>query len=157
MRSASGCHFTLNIQQKVEWSSINDTLGTINSAVFVADNQVVTENDNPIKTDELLNENLEETGKNLPNPISSLPLLPYYNFDFTKPKSIVLIIGGETEGISNESYLFANKLNGCRLNIPLGNGVDSLNTGTALGIIAFEIKRQIEIFKNMNTKMYIKQ
>jgi tRNA C32,U32 (ribose-2'-O)-methylase TrmJ len=28
------------------------------------------------------------------------------------------------------------------LNVPLSNNIESLNSGTALGIIAFEIKRQ---------------
>lgn len=38
---------------------------------------------------------------------------------------------------------FAATRNGLRLNIPLDNGTDSLNTAMATAVIAFEIKKQI--------------
>lgn len=34
----------------------------------------------------------------------NIPVLPYYGVDFASLKSISLIIGGETEGISESSY-----------------------------------------------------
>ncbi|KOB75626.1 putative RNA methyltransferase like 1 [Operophtera brumata] len=70
-------------------------------------------------------------------------LLPYYGVEFTSMKHITLVIGGETEGISQESYALATQKNGLRLNIPLQRGVDSLNTGMATGVIAFEIRKQL--------------
>lgn len=70
-----------------------------------------------------------------------LPILPYYALDYTK-KEIVLVLGGETEGLSLDSHEFLNERKGIRINIPLLNGVDSLNTGVALGIVTFEMKRQ---------------
>lgn len=40
-------------------------------------------------------------------------------------------------------FRLAGKHNGLRLNIPLQRGVDSLNTGMAAAVIAFEIRKQL--------------
>lgn len=79
----------------------------------------------------------------------SLPVLPYYAVNFSELDHIVLIIGGETEGISEECYQLVAERSGARLNIPLNNNVDSLNTNTALGVIAFEIKKQLLTLNNL--------
>lgn len=71
-----------------------------------------------------------------------LPIVPYYSLDYTETE-IVIILSGETEGLSLDCYRFLSERKGIRINIPLAKGVDSLNTGVALGIVAFEIKRQI--------------
>jgi len=73
--------------------------------------------------------------------ISQLPIKPYYALDFTE-RETVLVIGGETEGISLESCKLLRARNCTRVNIPLTNGVDSLNVGVAVGIVTFEMKRQ---------------
>ncbi|KYN28937.1 PREDICTED: rRNA methyltransferase 3, mitochondrial [Trachymyrmex cornetzi] len=73
--------------------------------------------------------------------VSQLPVKPYYALDFTK-KEVVFVIGGETEGISLESCKLLRSRNCTRVNIPLTNGVDSLNVGVAVGIVTFEMKRQ---------------
>jgi len=73
--------------------------------------------------------------------ISQLPIKPYYALDFTE-REMVLVIGGETEGISLESCKLLRARNCTRVNIPLTNGVDSLNVGVAVGIVTFEMKRQ---------------
>ncbi|KYM75449.1 RNA methyltransferase-like protein 1 [Atta colombica] len=73
--------------------------------------------------------------------VSQLPVKPYYALDFTE-KEIVFVIGGETEGINLESCKLLRSRNCTRVNIPLTNGIDSLNVGVAVGIITFEIKRQ---------------
>lgn len=111
----------------MEWSQIQDVIDE-NSTVCIADNNLVTSADSKV----------ESVAAN----IATLPLVPYYGMEFTKPSSIVLIIGGETEGISEEAYEFACGKSGVRLNIPLAGHVDSLNTGVALGVIVFEMKRQ---------------
>ncbi|KAJ0180434.1 hypothetical protein K1T71_003838 [Dendrolimus kikuchii] len=43
----------------------------------------------------------------------------------------------------NIIFVFAASRNGLRLKIPLDNGVESLNTGMATAVIAFEIKKQL--------------
>lgn len=104
-----------------------------NTAIFLADNKIVT-----------ANKSSENTVEDL---CLKVPVLPYYSVDFANCSSVALVIGGETMGLSQESYKLALDKQGVRLNIPLNNDIESLNTGTALGIIAFEIKRQLLVKK----------
>lgn len=57
----------------------------------------------------------------------------------------VLVIGGETHGISEEAnrFLKENGSKGERLYIPLAPNVESLNTASALTVILFEIRNKI--------------
>ena len=52
-----------------------------------------------------------------------------------------MVIGGETEGISERAKKYAHENGGERLFIPLENGVDSLNVASAASVILFEISR----------------
>ncbi|KAG5894925.1 hypothetical protein JTB14_008884 [Gonioctena quinquepunctata] len=131
LRSACGAHFKLQIKKKAEWSEITENLPP-SSTVYIADNNRIS-----VSTDRNDNE------QNLAELVQAIPILPYYGVNFTSSNNIIVIIGGETEGISEDSYKLAREFNGVRLNVPLSNNVDSLNTGVALGIIAFEIKRQL--------------
>ncbi|CAH0558144.1 unnamed protein product [Brassicogethes aeneus] len=117
LRSSSGAHFRLQIHQRLEWEKIKGLLGE-NAGLFVADN------------------NLEATQ-------ISIPLLPYYGIKFDRTKHNVVIVGGESEGISSDCYKTVQEYQGVRVNIPLSNNVESLNNGMAVGIIVFEIKRQL--------------
>ena len=54
---------------------------------------------------------------------------------------MVVVIGGETEGISDRAKKYAHENGGERLFIPLENGVDSLNVASAASVILFEISR----------------
>lgn len=56
-------------------------------------------------------------------------------------KETYLIVGGETQGISNESFKLVESFNGLRLNIPCQT--NSLNTTIAAGILLYEIRQQI--------------
>ena len=79
--------------------------------------------------------------------LKCVPSIPYYATDYTASEA-VLIVGGESEGLSYESVEFLRNYNGVRVNIPMTNGMESLNTGMALGIVAFEIKKQFAIKKD---------
>lgn len=133
LRSACGAHFRLQIHNKLEWDLINKMFET-NHNVFVADNRGITNDKDNTDADVILN---------------TINLIPYFSINFKSifndNNHIILIIGGETEGISEECYKFCQKLQGVRINIPMDNNVDSLNVSTALGIIAFEIKRQFHV------------
>jgi len=74
--------------------------------------------------------------------LSSIPVVPYFAVDYTSQSSVVLVIGGETEGLSINAFRLARDRYGVRLNVPLSNNIESLNSGTALGIVVFEMKRQ---------------
>jgi tRNA G18 (ribose-2'-O)-methylase SpoU len=54
----------------------------------------------------------------------------------------VLVIGGETHGLSDQSYKLAYDYIGRRIKIPLAFGVDSLNSAVAAAVILYEMKRQ---------------
>lgn len=79
----------------------------------------------------------------------NIPVIPYYATDYTVGETVI-VIGGETTGLSLEALALVRDKNGIRINIPMTNGVDSLNTGMALGIIAFEIKKQFALEAHVN-------
>ncbi|XP_014368037.2 rRNA methyltransferase 3, mitochondrial [Papilio machaon] len=127
MRSAAGAHFRLPIYPSIEWEEMPQHLPS-DTSLFIADsNTDFAEN----KTEEV-----SKAG-------SEIPVLPYYGVDFSALNHVTLIIGGETESISEMSYRLGVSNNGSRLHIPLHKGVDSLNTGMAAAVIAFEIRKQL--------------
>lgn len=138
LRGACGAHFNLKIHTQAKWDDIRVHMNRNGvSNVFIADNNIVSADVERDSVDDEL-EALEST-------VLGLPLLPYYGVDYNTINHLVLVIGGETEGISKEAYRLAVDFNGARLNVPLCNRVESLNVGAALGILAFEIKRQLTI------------
>ncbi|KAF5292010.1 hypothetical protein FQA39_LY14127 [Lamprigera yunnana] len=138
LRSACGAHFHLKIRRQMNWEDVREHLEVLNSCLIIADNKIITG-----ATDSKL---IDET--DLKEMLITMPLLPYYGVQFRDYKSLSVIIGGETHGISEESFQLASKFNGIRLNIPMNNSIDSLNAGTALGIILFEMKRQMMLSKH---------
>ena len=79
-----------------------------------------------------------------------LPLVNIYETYFTleQGQECVLIIGGETEGLSKEAYKSAVERSGQRAYLPMVRGVDSLNAAMAGTAILFEIKRQLLTLKS---------
>ncbi|KAJ8725552.1 hypothetical protein PYW08_003735 [Mythimna loreyi] len=128
IRSAAGAHFRLPVYHSIDWSEMPNHLEQ-DTSIFIADSNTTTGDD------------MDET--NDIDERNQMPVLPYYGVEFSSLKHTTLIIGGETEGISQDSYKLASSKNGVRLNIPLQRGVDSLNTGMATAVIAFEIRKQL--------------
>lgn len=89
IRSAAGAHFRLPVHSSVEWDEIPKHLEQ-DTSIFIADSnaKVNEETENAID----LMEDMQ------------IPVLPYYGVQFSSFKNITLIIGGETEGISENSY-----------------------------------------------------
>lgn len=161
LRSAAGAHFRVPIHGSQEWDDIKSLISKdIN--VYVADNNTHSfiedleeEEEYP---EEIIDEEEEGNTKTTKFQRRSkkirqkfvkthdLPLVPYYAVDYTQ-REVVLIIGGETEGLSRESYDLVHDYKGIRVNVPLDNKIESLNAGMALGIIAFEMKRQFSLIK----------
>lgn len=66
----------------------------------------------------------------------------------------VLVIGGET-GVSNAAKKFVADSSGCKVTVPLANGMDSLNVGVASGIILYAMQRQLhEIATQMEKERF---
>ena len=61
---------------------------------------------------------------------------PYFRVDWDQPTA--LIVGGETEGVSQRSEDLATG----RVQIPMVAGAESLNAGVAASILLFEARRQ---------------
>lgn len=131
-----------------EWEQINEQLDH-DAHVFIADNNAEDFSVNRANemSEETDLESKEKSKKELRernfifSKMLDLPVVPYFAVDYTK-NQVILIVGGETEGLSRESLKLVENREGIRVNIPLDNKVDSLNAGMALGIVAFEIKRQ---------------
>lgn len=141
LRSGCGAHFRMKIVPEVSWSS----LVNIKGQVILADN-------NYAGTDNYTNiANHEEVNVFRKAPCTELPIVPYNEADYCKTTPLILVIGGETHGLSEDAYEFARKSQGVRINIPLQNGIESLNTATAVGILCFEARKQmLNVIKNNN-------
>lgn len=156
VRSAAGAHFTMPIHSGITWDEITPLLSPDNT-IFIADNNKIHLKQKFSTTQEQSNNDTRTLKSNEQSDIATassngteelsisdidIPVLPYYGYDYCNTSAITLIIGGETEGISEDSYRFCAKMNGLRLNIPLYPGLESLNSAIAAAIIAFEIKKQ---------------
>ncbi|XP_025207192.1 rRNA methyltransferase 3, mitochondrial [Melanaphis sacchari] len=133
LRAGCGAHFRMKIISDVTWSNLENFKGQ----VCLADNNFMNNIDySNIDGDT----NVNVFRKTAP---LELPIAPYYEVDYCKTTPLILIIGGETHGLSDEGYEFAKSRKGIRINIPLENGIESLNSATAVGILCFEAKKQM--------------
>lgn len=132
LRAGCGAHFRMKIISDVSWSFLENIKGQ----VCLADNNVSNIDYSNIDEDT----NVNVFRKTAP---IELPIAPYYEIDYCKTIPLILIIGGETHGLSDEGYEFARSRKGIRINIPLENGIESLNSATAVGILCFEAKKQM--------------
>jgi tRNA G18 (ribose-2'-O)-methylase SpoU len=55
---------------------------------------------------------------------------------------LVVVIGGETHGVSAAAYKFAHSNHGEKVFVPLRNNIESLNAASAASVIMFEIQKQ---------------
>uniref|UniRef100_A0A1B6J9J2 tRNA/rRNA methyltransferase SpoU type domain-containing protein n=2 Tax=Homalodisca liturata TaxID=320908 RepID=A0A1B6J9J2_9HEMI len=128
LRAAAGGHFHIPILMDMTWKEKEEFLHP-SDLVFLADSN--TEQKHP-------------AGGKLPHHM-------YYDVDYASNSSIVVVIGGETEGLSYDAFSLAAHHKGSRVSIPMSNCVESLNSGCALSVILFEIKKQF--LKGMTNRM----
>lgn len=122
LRGGAGAQFVIPTMGPMSWESIYSVLPS-SYRVLVAENNV-------------------ENVKRILGDTEMDRFVSYTNIPMNE--QFVVVIGGETEGVSNEAYeLLKMDSNGCCVHIPLANGIDSLNTSTALAIVLFEIKKQM--------------
>lgn len=155
LRGGCGAQFRVPIIGPIEWEELNTHLPAANDmSVFIADNQT-EDNEMQIQRDHY---ELKRKQNNAPFFHSKA----YNDILFHNCKHIALIIGGETEGVSSHAFDFmnfiskhtekptnddCNELNrmpdNAVIEIPLGNGVESLNASVATGILLFEMRKQL--------------
>lgn len=142
LRSGCGAHFRMKIIPEVSWSSLDNIKGQ----VCLADNNCIANNGNYSNIADHNEVNVFR--KTTP---FELPVVPYDEVDYCKTTPLIIVLGGETHGLSDDAYEFARTRKGVRVNIPLQNGIESLNTGTATGILCFEVRKQmLNLKKNGN-------
>lgn len=63
----------------------------------------------------------------------------------SESKHIIVILGGETHGISDEAMQFATRREWRAINIDIDPSANSLNTSNALAVILFEMRRKLRM------------
>jgi tRNA G18 (ribose-2'-O)-methylase SpoU len=119
VKAAHGSHFFIGLHADCDWSDISALLAATehNCRVFVCDAATTDRTD-------------------------GLPDVNNYS-TLTYTDHVVLIVGGETEGISSMAYQFCRSRNGVRVHIPMAAVIDSLNCAVSVGIVLNEIRRQL--------------
>ncbi|XP_003382276.1 putative tRNA/rRNA methyltransferase [Trichinella spiralis] len=70
-------------------------------------------------------------------------MLDYLPHDFFRDTEIVLVVGSERTGLSEQALRFGEQHAGKRLHIPMTNDKFCLNSAVAATLIAFEIRKQM--------------
>lgn len=88
LRSAAGAHFRLPIHNAIDWADMPKHLEECTS-IFIADSNANITNDDGVddKFDAL-----------------QIHVVPYHGVQYSTLSHITLVVGGETEGISEDSY-----------------------------------------------------
>jgi len=73
-----------------------------------------------------------------------LPTFPFHKIEVYNNSEIVVVIGGETHGVSNQTYKLAHQHYGQKAYVPLKNNVESLNTASAASVILFEVQKKLQ-------------
>lgn len=164
LRGGCGSQFRVPIIGPIEWEELGQYLPPAKElSVFVADTKV----NSPIPIAQPWDD-FEHSRKQ--NNIKRFKAKPYSSITFSKCKNIALIVGGETEGVSSHAIDFMHAVAKQRLEsktdagdqnnesfesqiddipensivqIPLGNGVESLNATIATSILLFEMRKQL--------------
>lgn len=138
LRGGAGGQFRVPIRGPMSWESFRSILPKTDSyTVFIAENKQDNDKDD-----------IDTKPKFSPVLYSDIP----YNLC----EHIILIIGGETEGVGKEAYEFLKSQKTSEasaiseapkhqcIRIPLANGVESLNVNAATAILLFEIRKKLE-------------
>jgi tRNA G18 (ribose-2'-O)-methylase SpoU len=91
IRSGAGAHFRLPIYASIDWEDIPKQLHK-HTSIVIADSNAKLD----VEADLRNSGDTEER--------ALIPVSPYYGVDYTSLGHVSLIIGGETEGISEDSY-----------------------------------------------------
>ena len=160
VRGGAGAHFLVPIIEGVEWGALQrDNL--IDPFPFVLLSDLVHEagagsQDQETQRAELSEldavcdaEGEEASYRNpeLCDRYKSLPLATIQHGDLTQLpgfREAVVVVGGETEGVSGAAHLFCHRRQGAKLFVPLRNGVNSLNVVSAASLVMFKVRDALE-------------
>jgi len=157
VRAGAGAHFHTPIVQGVNWVEVQGLLTDPWSQLVVADLpregdvEDNIEDSLPLgeleKRVEMIEERLTMGEEEEELVVGEFKQLPPPSMDYTKFnlqagfKEVVVVIGGETEGVSGAAYRLCHRMGGSRLHIPLRNSVNSLNVISAASVILFRIQQ----------------
>lgn len=165
LRAGAGSHFRLHIINKLGWEIVGNYLHE-NAQVFLAEcsghmprkperpprwllekisavepAKYIEKNEDTEELREVdetyLDKDTVELYKRFP-----LSVKTYSEVDYTEGEPVI-IIGGETEGVSAAAYKLAYDRNGDRVFIPMMSGVNSLNSAVAATVILYEAQKQL--------------
>lgn len=140
LRGGAGAQFRIAVRGPCDWSSIRSMLPPDDDDVHV----FLAENSRANAVEGLQGDDADDHHSDDDDAIVADALRVYSDVDYGGGKHCVVVIGGETEGLSAGAYklLRRNVLGRC-VHIPLAGNVESLNSGAALAIVLFEIRKQI--------------
>ncbi|XP_068149901.1 rRNA methyltransferase 3, mitochondrial [Drosophila tropicalis] len=124
LRGGCGGQFRLPIRDDIAWDDLALTIppeAADNCHVYIAEN------------------NLEKLAEHTAIEYADMPAAPNGHQ--------IVIIGGESHGVSSEAYSFMNLVGqnkGKCVYIPLAEGTDSLNVASALTLLLFELRRKLK-------------
>jgi len=120
LRDASGCHFDIPFVLDLTWTQLENQLPA-ESHIFLADSLASAVNENEPS------------------------VVDYSELKYADCSHIVLVMGGETEGLSRSVCRLYNSSQWPvrRIHIPMFPGIDSLNSAVSASIILCEMRRQI--------------
>ena len=166
LRAGAGAHFRLHLISNVNWELVGNYLSQ-DSRVYLADNNAGSDSSPAPSRHDMekiasvdasgtythVDEETYESYNVDPSYLDEatvklfskapLPTHWYSDVDYTHGGEVVIVVGGETEGLGAPSRKLAFERNGDRINIPMTFGVESLNSGVAASVILFEVKRQL--------------
>jgi len=155
VRAAAGAHFLVPVVEGVPWDKVHAGISwpMVVLADMVHEDSEMGDTCDQDKVDSMLEE-LETIGREegkdkvyqnmeLCEKYMEVPLRTkkYTDFDLEPGlDEVVVVVGGETEGVSSPAYLYCHQHRGVRLHVPLRNGVDSLNVISAASMVLFKVQ-----------------
>jgi len=120
LRDAGACHYDIPLVIDLNWTQLEDRL-PVGSSLFLAES--------------------------LPSSVSrdERSIVDYTQPNYAECSHVVLIVGGETEGLSKSAHRLctSSRWNARRIHIPMSVGVNSLNSAVSASVILYEMWRQM--------------
>jgi len=164
IRAGAGTHFHVPLVEGVGWDMMTNQLPDKFPQVVLADLEHGVEDDQLQDTELLhileqksIQDGYEEIAGELGREVAYLDTdlceeykkiavrsKSYSDFNIEPGfKEVVVVVGGESEGVSGAAYRFCHRLNGSRLHVPLYNKVECLNLVSAASVVLFRVQQAL--------------